>query len=114
MVKDNDAGLDRTFAALADPTRRQILSRLARGEESVGALAEPFDMSLPAVSKHLKVLESAGLIERRREGRTHYCSLNEAPMHEVVRWIETNGRFWRTQLDSLAHFMANRPKGDDE
>ena len=80
MVKYN---LDRTFAALADPTRRAILARLSEGHATVGELAEPFDMSLPAVSKHLKVLQQAGLIERRRDGRTQICAVQAAPAAQM-------------------------------
>lgn len=108
MVNQKEADLDRTFAALADPTRRNILTRLADGEATVGTIAAPFDMSLPAVSKHLKVLEKAGLIERRREGRSLHCRINADPMRDVVRWIETNSRFWNTQLDALARFVEKR------
>lgn len=104
MVKDD---LDRTFAALADPTRRAILARLGEGQASVGELAEPFDMSLPAVSKHLKVLERAGLIERRKDGRTHYCRVNAAPLRDADEWLARYRAFWEGSLDSLAHFLAD-------
>ncbi|MEH6754068.1 MAG: metalloregulator ArsR/SmtB family transcription factor [Alphaproteobacteria bacterium] len=84
MVKYN---IDQTFTALADPTRRAILARLASGEASVGEIAEPFDMSLPAVSKHLKILEQAGLLERRRDGRTLYCRMGPKSLEDVSEWI---------------------------
>jgi DNA-binding transcriptional ArsR family regulator len=103
MVKDN---LDRTFAALADPTRRAILARLACGQASVGELAAPFDMSLPAVSKHLKVLEQAGLIERRREGRNQFCRVNGAPLRDADEWLARYRAFWEDRLDSLERFLA--------
>ncbi|MBT5572554.1 MAG: winged helix-turn-helix transcriptional regulator [Alphaproteobacteria bacterium] len=103
MVKYN---IDRTFAALADPTRRAILARLATGEASVGELAEPFEMSLPAVSKHLKILEQAGLLERRRDGRTLYCRMEPMPLQDVSEWIARQRAFWEGSLDSLAHYFA--------
>jgi DNA-binding transcriptional ArsR family regulator len=93
--------LSATFAALADPTRRAILARLASGETSVLELAEPFDMSLPAVSKHLKVLERAGLIARRRVGREHHLSLNAAPLGRAARWLIDYQAFWESKLDRL-------------
>jgi DNA-binding transcriptional ArsR family regulator len=104
MVKDNS--LDATFGALSDPTRRAIVQRLTRGEASVGELAEPFDISLPAISKHLTVLEEAGLLVRTKEGRNRRCRLLEEPMREALEWIATYGRFWEGQLDSLERFLA--------
>lgn len=101
----NHSSLDHTFAALADPTRRAILSRLALGEANVSELAEPFAMSLPAVSKHLRVLEAAGLLERRKDGRTHHCNLRTEPLGEAVAWIEEARRFWGERLDALAQFL---------
>ena len=109
MVKNN---LDRTFAALADPTRRAILARLTGGQASVGELAAPFDMSLPAVSKHLKVLEGAGLIERRRDGRTHYCRVNAAPLRDADEWLARYRAFWEGSLDSLAQFLEADDTGE--
>lgn len=106
MVKDRP--LDATFGALADPTRRAIVERLASGEASVGELAEPFDMSLPAISKHLTVLERAGLVERIKEGRTRRCRLVDEPMREALEWIASYGRFWEGQLESLERFLAER------
>ena len=102
MVKYN---LDRTFAALADPTRRAILARLTDGHATVGELAEPFDMSLPAVSKHLKVLQQAGLIERRRDGRSQVCTVRGAPLQEADAWLARYRAFWEGNLDSLAQFL---------
>jgi DNA-binding transcriptional ArsR family regulator len=104
MVKSQK--LDATFGALSDPTRRAIVERLTRGEASVGELAEPFDMSLPAISKHLTVLEDAGLLVRIKEGRTRRCRLLEAPMREALAWIAGYGSFWEGQLDSLDRFLA--------
>jgi DNA-binding transcriptional ArsR family regulator len=111
MVKREAGRLDATFAALADPTRRAIVERLSRGEASVSELAEPFDMSLPAVSKHLSVLEDAGLIARRRDGRVRHCELREEPMRAAIQWIAAYGRFWDDQLDSLAQFLSKPRKG---
>src|SRR5207249_9720631 len=91
--------LDKTFAALADPTRRAILARLALGESSVTELAQPFAMSLPAVSKHLKVLERAHLIERGREAQWRPCRLAPEPLKDVAGWIEQYRRLWEERLD---------------
>src|SRR5882762_6234745 len=93
--------LDRTFAALADPTRRAILARLAGGQASVTDLAEPFAMSMPAVSKHLKVLERAGLIARGRERQWRPARLDAAPLREVAEWTERYRRFWEESYDRL-------------
>ncbi|NOT33556.1 MAG: winged helix-turn-helix transcriptional regulator [Candidatus Eisenbacteria bacterium] len=111
MVNYQPASLDAAFAALADPTRRAILERLARSAATVSELADPFDMSLPAVSKHLRVLENAGLLARRIEGRTHRIVLSTAPLDEVTRWLEQHRRFWESRLDALEKFLAEtRPK----
>jgi DNA-binding transcriptional ArsR family regulator len=93
--------LDATFAALADPTRRAILARLTSGEASVGELAEPFDISLPGVSKHLKVLERAGLIARTRTAQWRPCRLEAEPLKEAAEWIEHYRRFWDESFDRL-------------
>ncbi len=103
-----DGRLDRTFAALADPTRRRILNRLASGEASVTELAEPFEMSLPAISKHLSVLERAGLITREREGRVRRCSLEREPLAEALGWIAQYGRFWEQRFDALERLLASQ------
>ena len=97
--------LSTTFAALADPTRRAILARLATGEYSVTALAEPFDMSLPAVSKHLRVLERAGLIARGREAQWRPCRLQAEPLKEVVDWAERYRHLWEGRLDRLDTYL---------
>jgi DNA-binding transcriptional ArsR family regulator len=115
MVNYQAAALDRTFAALADPTRRAILARLARGSATVGAIAEPFAMSLPAVSKHLKVLEGARLVARRRVGRVHHLSARGEAMRDAERWIERQRRFWEQSLDRLAeHLNTEREEKHDE
>jgi DNA-binding transcriptional ArsR family regulator len=105
MVKYSSRLLDRTFAALADPTRRRILERLARGDRCVTDLARPYAMSLPAVSKHLRVLENAGLIRRRRRGRVHSLKLEAAPMQQAQEWIEEYRRFWEGSLDRLDEYL---------
>jgi DNA-binding transcriptional ArsR family regulator len=97
--------LDATFAALSDPTRRAILARLAQGEAKVTELAEPFRMSLPAISKHLRVLESAGLLHREIDGRIHRCRLAAAPMKSAAAWIEQYRAFWSTSLSNLKTFV---------
>ncbi len=115
MVKYNDQALDDTFRALADPTRRAILARLSRGQASVGELAEPFEMSLPAVSKHLKVLEGADLIRRHRDGRVSRMEFNPAPMVGAVGWITYYKKFWEGRLDRLARYLdETKPKGEDD
>ena len=97
--------LDRTFGALADPTRRAILARLAKGEASVTELAEPFEMSLPAVSKHLKVLERAGLVSRGRERQWRPARLRAAPIKEVAEWTDRYRRFWDERYDRLDEYL---------
>lgn len=103
--------LDAVFNALADPTRRAIVSRLARGSRTVGQLAAPFDTSLPAISKHLKVLEGAGLITRRIEGRVHHCHLNAAPMGQASEWINRYHTFWAQQFDALDRYLKKKRGG---
>ncbi len=105
MVKYQSDGLNEIFGALADPTRRAILARLALGETSVGELAEPFEMSLPAVSKHLNVLEAAGLVQREKQGRLRRCQLDGRPLEAAAGWIEEYRHFWEAQLDSLARYL---------
>ncbi|HLL47994.1 MAG TPA: metalloregulator ArsR/SmtB family transcription factor [Longimicrobiaceae bacterium] len=108
--------LSTIFAALADPTRRAILARLSSGEASVTELAEPFDMSLPAVSKHLKVLERAGLIERGREAQWRPCRLRANPLREVDDWVEQYRRHWEESFDRLDEYLRKlkqKEKSDD-
>jgi len=97
--------LSLTLAALADPTRRGILARLSKGEASVNELAEPFDMTLAAVSKHIKVLESAGLVSRSKAAQWRPCKLEAAPMRDVVGWLEQYRRFWELNLDNLDAYL---------
>jgi len=105
MVNYSAAPLDATFGALADPTRRAILARLARGEAMVTELAEPFAMSLPAISKHLRVLESAGLLQREIDGRVHRCRLAAGPMKNAAAWIAQYRAFWESQFDALEKYL---------
>ncbi len=100
-----DSRLDAIFSALADPTRRRILGRLARGSASVTELAEPFSMTLPAVSKHLRVLERAGLMRREREGWYHRCHLEAQPLGDAVSFLARYRPFWEQTLDQLAHYV---------
>jgi DNA-binding transcriptional ArsR family regulator len=113
MVFDmTGARLDATFSALADPTRRAILARLARGEASVMELAEPFAMSQPAISKHLKVLERAGLISRGRDAQRRPCRLEAAPLRAAGTWIEGYRQFWDASLDAVLEDLKHPRKTD--
>ena len=100
--------LSTTFAALADPTRRAILARLLSGERSVTELAEPFNMSMPAVSKHLRVLERAGLIARRKEAQWRRCRIDAGPLKEVANWTERYRHIWEERLDRLDTYLTTR------
>ena len=96
------------FAALADPTRRAIVERLARGESTVGQLAAPFAVSLPAISRHIRVLEQSGLLRRRVTGRVHHCSLVPEPLRLAQQWLDRYRAFWEQQLDSLATLLEEK------
>ena len=106
--------LSTTLAALADPTRRGILARLATGEATVTELAQPYAMSLAAVSKHLKVLEHAGLISRGRDAQYRPCRLEPAPMKDVAGWLESYRKLWEASLDRLEDYLAHLQKGDPD
>jgi DNA-binding transcriptional ArsR family regulator len=108
------ASLDSTFAALADPTRRAILARLAMGETSVTELAEPFAMSMPAISKHLKVLEKAGLIDRGREAQYRPARLNPVALKNAADWIDEYRKFWEASFDRLDAYLKKLQAGPDE
>ncbi len=108
MVKCKTDMLNETFSALADPTRRAILARLSEGETSVTVLAEPFHVSLPAVMKHLRVLEDAGLISREKEGRVSRCRLNASALQCAAEWINPYKRFWRIRLNALENHLRSQ------
>jgi DNA-binding transcriptional ArsR family regulator len=105
--------LDGVFGALSDPTRRAIVARLSQGETPLTRLAEPFDMSLPAVSKHVRVLIAAGLVAQEKRGRTRFCRLEREPLQAAGVWIASYADFWRGQLDSLAAHMHG-PAPDEQ
>lgn len=113
MVNHQQDDLSNAFHALADPTRRAILARLAEGEAPVGELARPFAMSAPAITKHLKVLERAGLIRRRVEGRVHHCRLEAGPLSHAQGWIEEHRAIWERQFDRLARYLERTADADD-
>lgn len=110
----NPDPLSTTFSALADPTRRAILARLTEGEATVGELAEPFAISLPAISRHLKVLENAGLIARGREAQWRPCRLRPEKLAEVAGWLETYRRYWEESLDRLDAYLTDLQKGNPD
>lgn len=121
MVNRNTEALDAVFSALSDPTRRAMLARLAEGEVTVTELAQPFAMSLPAASKHLRVLERAGLVERRVEGRVHHCRLRAEPLSTASDFLARYRVFWEGNLQRLAAYVEGRQaeptapgRGDDE
>ncbi len=107
MVNDSSEQLTTIFLALADPTRRAILERLAHGEASGTELARPFSISVPAISKHLRVLEHADLVLHRKEGRTHWFRLSALPMKEAATWLEHYRHFWKAQFDSLETYLLS-------
>jgi len=104
--------LDQTFSALADPTRRAILARLALGEATVGELAAPFAISLPAISRHLRVLEDAALIVRERQGQHRLCRLQPKPLADAAEWLEAYRRFWSDAFDRLDAHLKPNPEGN--
>jgi len=114
MVKYSPTALNRTFAALADPTRRRILAQLAQGDRCVTRLARRHAMSLPAVSKHLRVLEKAGLLRRRRYGRVHEMQLEAKPLKQAAQWVEEYRKFWEGSLDRLADYLEKTNKAADK
>lgn len=115
MVKYQTEAVDGVFAALADPTRRAILARLATGEATMGELAEPFAMSWPAVTKHVKALERAGLLERQRQGRHHRLRLRPDSLREAAHWITDLEAFWQSSLDQLEDYLeTNASTSNDE
>jgi DNA-binding transcriptional ArsR family regulator len=109
MVEFQEAQLDAVFHALGDATRRRMLHQLANGERTVTQLAEPFEMSLAAASKHIKVLEGVGLVQREVRGRTHVCRLEARPMAHALDWLRFYERFWTTRLDALEQLLRGNP-----
>jgi DNA-binding transcriptional ArsR family regulator len=105
------AQLDRTFAALADPTRRAIIVMLAKGDATVNELARPFDISLPAISRHIKVLETAQLIERERDGQFQRCRLAPAALKDAAEWLEFHRNFWTKSFDRLERYLKENSNG---
>ena len=105
MVNCTQQQLDRAFGALAHPIRRGILARLATGEATVSELAKPFKVSAPAISKHMRILEDAGLLSRRKQGREHRCRLEAKRMQEAERWLELHRTFWNERLDALERYL---------
>jgi DNA-binding transcriptional ArsR family regulator len=115
MVQQADPDrLSATFAALADPTRRAILTRLRKGEATVLELAEPFEMSLPAISKHLRVLERAGLISRSRDAQRRPCRIAAAPLKEATEWIQGYRRFWEESFDRLDEYLEEMKQKEEK
>lgn len=109
MVYSRLGSLDRTFAALADPTRRALVAALTRGPRTVGELAAPLPMSLVAVGKHLVVLERAGVVDRTRDGRTVVCSLRAQGLRDAAHWLDAYHRFWSDRIDSLHRYLGGTP-----
>jgi DNA-binding transcriptional ArsR family regulator len=107
MVNYSERQLNPVFSALSDPTRRAILTRLTRGEATVSQVAKPFGISLPAISKHIKILEEAGLLARRKRGRTHHLHLVAIPLKNAAHWLEQYHWFWESQFDSLESFLKD-------
>lgn len=110
---DRETSLDGIFGALSDPIRRGIIARLALGPCSVSQLGEPFEVSAPAISRHLRVLERCGLIERGKKGRVHYCRVVTEPLAEAAAWIDEHQTFWEQQLDSLSEYL-DRQQGEPD
>ena len=106
MKRGSDDSLNAVFSALADPTRRAILKTLREGHAQVSELAKPFDMSLPAISKHLRILEGSGLVVRERDGRFHRMHLQGKPLKDAAEWLDRYRKFWNTRLDSLDAFLG--------
>jgi DNA-binding transcriptional ArsR family regulator len=109
MVKYSQHQLDLAFGALSHPIRRGILARLSTGEASIAELAKPFKVSAPAITKHMKVLEEAGLLSRKKQGRVHRCRLEERRMKQAQEWIEEHRKFWNDKLDALERYLKENP-----
>lgn len=109
MVNYNQHQLDLAFGALAHPIRRGILARLSTGEATIAELAKPFKVSAPAITRHMRILEEAGLLSRKRQGRAHHCRLEQKRMKEAEAWIENHRKFWDERLDALEHYLKENP-----
>ena len=109
MVNYKQHRLDLAFGALAHPIRRGILARLSTGEATIAELAKPFKVSAPAISKHMRILEEAGLLSRKKQGREHHCRLEQKRMMEAQVWIENHRRFWNERLDALERYLKENP-----
>lgn len=109
MVNYSQGQLDLAFGALAHPIRRGILARLAKGEATVTELAKPYNVSAPAITKHMRTLEEAGLLSRRKEGREHHCRLKEIRMQQAQAWIEKHRKLWNERLDALERYLKENP-----
>ncbi len=109
MVNYNQRHLDLAFGALAHPIRRGILARLSAGEATVAELARPFKVSPPAISRHMRILEAAGLLSRKRQGREHHCRLERKRMKEAEAWMEDHRKFWNERLDALERYLKENP-----
>jgi DNA-binding transcriptional ArsR family regulator len=109
MVNYNQRQLDLAFGALAHPIRRGILERLSTGEATIAELAEPFNVSAPAITKHMRILEEAGLLSRKKRGREHHCRLEQKRMKEAEAWIENHRKFWNERLDALERYLKEKP-----
>ena len=109
MVNYNQRHLDLAFGALAHPIRRGILARLSTGEATVAELAKPFKVSAPAITRHMRILEEAGLLSREKQGREHHCRLEQKRMKEAVAWIENHRQFWNERLDDLERYLKENP-----
>ncbi len=109
MVKYSDRSLDLAFGALAHPIRRGILARLSTGEASIAELAKPFKVSAPAITKHMRILEDAGLLSRKKLGREHRCKLEQKRMKEAEEWIEAHRKFWNDRFDALEKYLKENP-----
>ena len=109
MVNNTRGRLDAAFSALAHPIRRGILARLSTGEATISELARPFKVSAPAISKHMRILEEAGLLSRRKEGREHHCRLEERRMRQAQAWLEKHRKLWNARLDALERYLKENP-----
>ena len=109
MVNYNQHQLDLVFGALAHPIRRGILARLSTGEATIAELAKPFKVSAPAITRHMRILEEAGLLSRKKQGREHYCRLEQKRMKEAEAWIEDHRKFWNERLDALERYLKENP-----